>query len=72
SKISVKVVTWLKPNTNLFKLNGDDCSKGNTGRAEGGGILRDHKGDMIMAYIEFYAQNSSNYPEAEAIFSGIK
>ncbi|MCD7461170.1 hypothetical protein HAX54_045422 [Datura stramonium] len=46
-KLSIKVVQWQKPNNNLYKLNMDGCAKGGTGRAGGGGILRNHRGHMF-------------------------
>lgn len=38
----------------------------------GGGILRDHFGHMVMAFAEFYGQESNNVAEAKAIHTRIQ
>ncbi|XP_060182117.1 uncharacterized protein LOC132611756 [Lycium barbarum] len=64
-------VYWHKPSPNWIKLNVDGCSKGNPGSAGGGGIIRDHTGKMIKAFVEFYGQCSNNVAEANAIWKGV-
>lgn len=54
----------------LGVLNVDGCSKGNTGVAGGGGIIRNHVGHMIMAFASFYDICSNNVAEAKAILQG--
>ncbi|KAG5575102.1 hypothetical protein H5410_055236 [Solanum commersonii] len=49
-KLEIRVVKAKRPNYNELKLNVDDCSKGNPERAGGGGVLRNHAGQMIMAF----------------------
>lgn len=71
-KLSIKVVQWQKPSSSLFKLYVDGCSKGNTGRSGGGGILRDHCGLMVMAFSKFYGQGSNNVAGAKAILTGVQ
>ncbi|MCD9558434.1 hypothetical protein HAX54_015808 [Datura stramonium] len=55
-----------------LKLNVDDFSEGNTCRARGGGVLRDHRGHMVMAFSKLYGQGSNNLTEAKVILIGAR
>ncbi|MCD7472121.1 hypothetical protein HAX54_013061 [Datura stramonium] len=57
-KISIKVVTWLKPNTNLFKLNVDGCSKGNTGRVGGSEAAKREEAMSSLAALKKKNENA--------------
>ncbi|KAG5575790.1 hypothetical protein H5410_055924 [Solanum commersonii] len=48
-KIECTMVKWLKPLENLVKIN-TDGSRDAIGRVGTGGICRDHRGKIIMAF----------------------
>lgn len=45
---------WLKPSVGTPKLNVDRVEKGNPRIGGRGGIIRDHKGDMVVAFHNFF------------------
>ncbi|MQM14076.1 hypothetical protein Taro_047005 [Colocasia esculenta] len=62
------VVRWLTPPQGRLKLNVDGAFKGTSGEAGGGGILRDHEGNMCSAFAKaYYGLNSSLAAEALAL-----
>ena len=71
-KLEIKLVKWKRPNYNELKLNVDGCSKGNPGSAGGGGVLRDHAGQMIMAFSAYFGFCSKNSAEALALKTGLR
>lgn len=56
----------------MLKLNTDGCSKENPGSAGGGVILRDDKGQLIMAYATFFGECANNVAESHAILIGLR
>ena len=44
------LVAWTKPREGWFKLNSDDASFGNPGKAGGGEIIRDRQGAWARGY----------------------
>jgi len=50
----------------------DGCSKGNSGSAGGGGVLRDHAGQMIMAFSAYFGFCLNNSAEALALKTGLR
>ncbi|MQL89521.1 hypothetical protein Taro_022095 [Colocasia esculenta] len=67
-----KVVIWLTPPQGRLKLNVDGAFNRTTGEARGGGILRDHKGNMSCAFANPYNYlKSSLAAEALAFRDGI-
>lgn len=58
-------IKWAKPPD--YKLNTDGCSKGNPGASGGGGCLRDHNGNLVMAFRSFLGNCTNNFAEASAI-----
>nr|XP_009606237.1 uncharacterized protein LOC104100666 [Nicotiana tomentosiformis] len=61
--IWIKRLKWDKPELSELKLNTDGCFKDNPGQAGGGGILRDHMGDVVMAFSHYYGICSNNEAE---------
>ncbi|OIS98250.1 hypothetical protein A4A49_62368 [Nicotiana attenuata] len=70
--IHSQIVYWRKLVSGYVKLNVDGCSKGNPGSARGGGIIRDHHGDLVMAFFDFYGICSNNFAEVKAVLQGIQ
>ncbi|KAH0776481.1 hypothetical protein KY290_007892 [Solanum tuberosum] len=56
----------------MLKLNVDGCCKGNPGEPAGGGILRDHNGDMRMAFYSYYGILTNNNAEINALLKGLQ
>lgn len=38
------------------KLNSDNCSKGNPGKSEGGGLFRDSEGKFLLAFSCYFVE----------------
>ncbi|GLJ49051.1 hypothetical protein SUGI_1034820 [Cryptomeria japonica] len=72
SRLRRENVKWQRPNKDWVKLNFDGASKGNPGRAGGGGVFRDDKGNIMAVYAEAYGWESAYYAEARALFRGIQ
>lgn len=66
----LKIVKWLCPPWPLLKLNTDGASK-NPEISGGGGIVRDFKGDVLIAFSHFYGAANSIIAEARALLDGI-
>ncbi|MQL87332.1 hypothetical protein Taro_019879 [Colocasia esculenta] len=63
-----KVVRWLTPPPGRLKMNVDGAFNMTSGEAGGGGILRDHKGNMCCAFAKpYHGLNSSLSTEALAL-----
>ncbi|WMV54268.1 hypothetical protein MTR67_047653 [Solanum verrucosum] len=60
-KIECTVVKWLKPPKNLVKMNTDGS----------GGICRDHRGKIIMAFARSIGRDTSNMIEAKAALNDL-
>ncbi|KAK4713458.1 hypothetical protein R3W88_019365 [Solanum pinnatisectum] len=67
---SCSMVLWMKPNFGWVKLNFDGCFKGNSGCSDGSGIIKDHNGNVLMAYTDFYSYCNylSNIGERKKMF----
>ncbi|XP_015170859.1 uncharacterized protein [Solanum tuberosum] len=70
--LNINFIKWRKPPDNYLKLNTDGCSKGNPGEAGGGGILRDHQGNINMAFQTYFGNCSNNMAEGLAILKGLQ
>ncbi|KAH0748058.1 hypothetical protein KY290_027290 [Solanum tuberosum] len=70
--LNIKFIKWREPLDNYLKLNTDGCSKGNPGEAGGGGILRDHQGNINMAFQTYFGNCSNNMAEGLAILRGLQ
>lgn len=66
----IQCIKWDKHVT--FKLNIDRCSKGNSGGAGGGGISRDDKENLVLAYTEFYGKCSNNMTQAKTLLKRVQ
>ena len=55
-----------------LKLNTDGCSRGNPGRAGGGGVLRDGEGKLLFTFSTFTGSCSSIQAEARALLFGVQ
>ena len=62
---------WLKER-NIFKLFFDGASKGNPGRAGGGGVVIDPDGNVEIEYYWNIGQDSNNMAEAYGLWQGLK
>ena len=67
---SFRLVKWLRPNPGESKLNTDGCSKGNPGRAGGGGVLCNSEGGILFALPTFFGHYTSIDAEAKALLFG--
>ncbi|KAL0304188.1 UNVERIFIED_CONTAM: putative ribonuclease H protein [Sesamum radiatum] len=48
--LNPKIIRWLRPAAGWWKLNCDGASKENPGKAGAGGIIRDCRGRMVLAF----------------------
>lgn len=67
----LKAIKWICPPWPLFKLNTDGASK-TTRLSGGGGVIRDSKGDIILAFSHYYETATSLIAEARALLDGLK
>ena len=65
------IVRWGKPPLGCLKLNVDGAAKGNPRRTGGGGIIRDHNGDVIAGFSKFYGITTNMVAEFNAIRDGL-
>lgn len=65
-------IKWEPPPEGAFKLNIDGAARSNPGEAGIGGIIRDHKGNMISAFSKNIGIASNNKAEVWALYLGIK
>jgi len=66
-----KPVRWEKPTEGWRKLNTDKSSLGNTGRAEGGGLIRDEEGNWVLGFSRQIDVTSSFITELWALRDGL-
>lgn len=69
---SILTVHWQFPDRGMTKLNTDGCSKGNPGPAGGGGLVRDSKGHVLLAFSHYYGVAQSITAEVRAILDGLR
>ncbi|KAI3474487.1 hypothetical protein Pfo_029397 [Paulownia fortunei] len=68
----VQQVLWKRPQVGWFKLNTDGAAKGETGQAGAGGVIRDHLGNVAVAYFEFIGNQNSIHAEIFALVKGLE
>lgn len=65
-------VCWKKPDSRRLKLNTDGSFDKNTNMAGIGGVVRNDRGDFIMAYFVPVHSQSNNQAEALAVKFGVE
>ncbi|KAK9983940.1 hypothetical protein SO802_033465 [Lithocarpus litseifolius] len=69
--LTVIQVQWYPPPDDWFKLNSDGSSLGNPGRAGGGGIICNSRGEWVSGYARAIGHTSSVAAELWALRDGI-
>ncbi|XP_015075597.1 uncharacterized protein LOC107019727 [Solanum pennellii] len=70
-EIMVKEVKWEKPHQPFLKLKTDGSALDNPGKIGGGGIVRDHQGNMIYAFTIPLGIGTNNQAEIQAASHGL-
>ena len=63
---------WRPPEWPWLKVNTDGSFEGCTGRAGGGGVVRDHLGDIVEAFCTPVAASSGFEAELKSLLEGVK
>ncbi|XP_042973032.1 uncharacterized protein LOC122304830 [Carya illinoinensis] len=71
-RVILKLVRWTKLALGRLKLNVDGSSNGNLGSARAGGVLRDSKGELLMAFSVHLGTGTSNYAEVMSLIHGLR
>ena len=66
------LIKWIQPPHNVLKLNTDGCSKGNPGISGGGEVLRDARGNLLLAFSCSFGLATSLQAEVCALIFGVK
>ncbi|KAL0456363.1 UNVERIFIED_CONTAM: hypothetical protein Slati_0975500 [Sesamum latifolium] len=66
------LIHWSKPGPRWYKLNTDGASKGNLGASGAGGLLRDHKGLVLFAFLEPLGISTNTSAELQALYRGLQ
>lgn len=69
--VKVTSITWKKPAADFYKLNTDGSALQNPGSIGGGGILRDHHGNLIYAFSTPFGIGTNNQAEVKAAIFGV-
>lgn len=64
--------SWNYPPVGWLKLNFDGASRGNPGMAGIGGIIRNHKGDILHIYCKALGEGTNNEMEFAALEQGLR
>ena len=70
-QIKIIMVSWNKPTVGTYKLNTDGSTIHNTGQTGGGGILRDHQGNLIYAFSIPFGFGTNKFAEIQVALYGI-
>lgn len=68
----LKRVSWEKPEPGWFKLNTDGSSRGPTGTATGGGLIRDEGGNWVIGFSRKIGRTDSFAAEMWALRDGLQ
>ncbi|KAL3537944.1 hypothetical protein ACH5RR_001310 [Cinchona calisaya] len=66
------VVSWSPPSLGSYKLNVDGSSLGNLGKADCGGLVRDHSGLVLVAFAKSIGYSASLQSESAAVLMGMQ
>ena len=66
------VVSWCFPPPSWFKLNSDGSSLGNSGKAGGGGLIRNDKGEWLKGYARNVGYSTSVAVELWALRDSLR
>ena len=67
----VTMLQWKTPTAGKYKLNTDGSTLHNSGKTGGGGILRDHQGNLIYAFSLSFGIGTNNFAELKAVQYGM-
>ncbi|WMV30204.1 hypothetical protein MTR67_023589 [Solanum verrucosum] len=67
----VRIVEWEKPSQHFLQLDTDGSALSNPRKIGGGGILRDHQGKLIYAFVIPLGTGTNNQAEFQAASHGI-
>ncbi|KAK6780036.1 hypothetical protein RDI58_022220 [Solanum bulbocastanum] len=67
----VTLVMWRRPPKNWVKLNTDGSALDNPGKLGAGGIIRDHRGEIILAFSTPMGEGTNNQAEIGAAIFGM-
>lgn len=70
SKLTL-LVSWRKPDAGWVKFNDLHCV-GNAGPSGGGGVIRDHQGNMVTGFFASYGHGRNNEAELQGIIAGVE
>ncbi|XP_058084546.1 uncharacterized protein LOC131232327 [Magnolia sinica] len=66
--VQIQLIKWSKPDARWLKVNIDGSIGGNLGTGGGGGgICRDHRGELIVGFHNSYGRVTNTYVEAQAM-----
>ena len=65
-------VSWCFPPSSWFKFNLDGSSLGNSGKASGGGLIRNDKGEWLKGYARNVGYSTSVAVELWALCDGLR
>ncbi|KAL0413166.1 UNVERIFIED_CONTAM: hypothetical protein Sradi_1518300 [Sesamum radiatum] len=63
---------WVAPPIGLCKLNCDGASKGNPGPFGAGRLVRNDRGRLILAFYEFFGDQTNTYAELYGVVRGLQ
>ena len=72
NQLVVKRVSWVRPDLGWFKLNTDGASRGSTGSAAGGGLIRDEVGNWVIGFSRKIGRTDSFAAEMWALCDGLQ
>jgi ribonuclease HI len=72
SKTNFVAVSWEKLELGWFKLNTNGSSLVNPGESGAGGLIRDHKGNLIVAFSEYFGIDSNNKAKLLGVLIGLR
>lgn len=67
----IRLVSWIRPPLGVIKLTVDRFSRGNPGMAALGGILLDHRGEVLAVFGSLLGHQPILYAELMAVYEGL-